>query len=271
MSEMTSPSPPSSALVAHISAQSGSLPSARRLTAVLLELGLGCRPPPGRRRRTCTCPSCRASRSCRPADTAARRTGRRRSSSRSRCTGPCECRTTPSLGLVDAVHRADRDSTARRSSACRRPRSSARPGAPSLIVTTRRRLMAPGHLRERAGGAEEGAAVLPKMAALLAEATLGAAADFHGPHDLGRRAPGLRPRRDGDRGRQAAVAAAVFNSDSHTPQGGDPAAPDQRADLRRHDPARLRQPRRLRADPGRFRADVGVFASGARVWAAGTA
>ena len=43
---------------------------------------------PARPSNRCICPSCRASRNCRRADIAARRTGRRRSNSRSRCTDP---------------------------------------------------------------------------------------------------------------------------------------------------------------------------------------
>ena len=100
----TSPSPASSAFVEHISAHSGNFPSARRLRPYC-RTRLRNRPLPGRQRRTCTCPSCRANRNCRPAETVALRTDKHKSNSRSRCTGPSNGGP-PICGLIDAVDRA---------------------------------------------------------------------------------------------------------------------------------------------------------------------
>ena len=81
--------------------------------------------PRGRRRRRCTCPSCRASRSCRASDIAERQRGTHRSNSRSRCTDP--------LNEVRRLHRSRKCKRpgkprrmARRCSACRPSRQTAR-------------------------------------------------------------------------------------------------------------------------------------------------
>ena len=142
------------------------------VAAVLLELGLASCPPPGRRRRTCTCPSCRAGRRRRPAGTAARRTGRRRSSSRSRCTGPCRA--------APRRRRSGRSSPpgtppcrARPSSACRRPRSTSL--AEHAVVDRHHAapVHAPGHLVLVLAGGD---------AAVALDAALGVAQEFHSGH-----------------------------------------------------------------------------------------
>ena len=114
----------------------------------------------------------------------------------------------------------------------------------------------------RLGRAGQGRAAQDRGAARRSHAR--SAADHHHDHALGRRMPGLRPGRGGDRGGKAAGAQAVRDRDPHPAEGRDPAAADRRADLRRHDRARLRPPRRLRADGRRLRPDVGVVAPVAR-------
>ena len=100
-------------------------------------------PAAGRRRRRCTCPSCRGRRRTSLPETAARRKGRRRSSSRSRCTDPCRAaRCRPASCRSNRPGRRPR--RAHPCSACRPRRWIFRRDSPSFRVTTCRRLMPQG-------------------------------------------------------------------------------------------------------------------------------
>ena len=140
---MTSPSPASSALVEHISAQGGSLPSARRLRPYLLVLRRGC------------CPLRAAGAEgalvhlAAHAESAALRELRRAERAGVEAVAAADAEVL--VVQHDAFCRCGRSSRpgrppcrARRSSACRPPRSLRSPGTPSLMVTTRRRFTPQG-------------------------------------------------------------------------------------------------------------------------------
>ena len=75
------------------------------------------------------------------------------------------------------------------------------------------------NIRERAGWAEQGPAALPKIAALLAEATARCAADAFGEPGLRGPVPGLRPRPGGARrGPPAGAAPLASPCSSSTPK-----------------------------------------------------
>ena len=159
-------------------------------------------------------------------------------------------------GAGQGVRRRGRRARCTRSSAARRSRASRRPlasGEPLLVGCTQEAPLfeetraefgpetAVGYtnIRERAGWAEEGRTALPKIAALLAEATL----DVPPTPTVTMRSAGacLVYGRD-----EAAIEAAKQLAPRLSvtviltaAEGRHPAAADRRADLRRHDRARL--------------------------------